>query len=87
MNRFRYTPSVLGSMGLMLDGFGLIATLGIYYALHSFTLPSSASALDHLAVAGMLLFIVGFSIFGFTLLLHSTSVRYGNSPASSPSTP
>jgi hypothetical protein len=69
----------------MLVGFGLIAALGIHYLSDSFTLPPPSSALDHLAVTGMLLMIVGFSIFGFTLLLHATGVRYGNSPASSPS--
>jgi glycosyltransferase involved in cell wall biosynthesis len=85
MSRFRYTPAILGSAGLMLVGLGLVAALGIHYVSNSFTLPAPSSALDHVAVIGMLLVIVGFSLFGFTLLLHATSVRYGHSPASSAS--
>ena len=84
MNVFRYTPAVLGSMGLMLVGFGLVAALGIHYVTHSFTLPNSLSVLDHVAVLGLLLFIVGFSIFGFTLVLHATGVRYGRFPGRAP---
>ncbi len=83
MNVFRYTPAVLGSMGLMLIGSGFIAALGVHYVSNSFTLPNPSSVLDHLAVTGILLFIVGFSIFGFTLLLHATSVRYGRLSSSS----
>jgi len=85
MNVFRYTPAVLGSMVLMLSGFGLVAALGIHYVTHSFTLPNSLSVLDHLAVTGILLFIVGFSVFGFTLLIHATGVRYGRFSGSSAS--
>jgi glycosyltransferase involved in cell wall biosynthesis len=85
MNVFRYTPAMLGSMGLMLVGFGFVAALGIHYVSNSFTLPGPSSALDHLAVTGILLFIVGFSLFGFTLLLHATGVRYGRFSGSSAS--
>jgi hypothetical protein len=85
MNVFRYTPAMLGSMGLMLVGFGLVSALGIHYVTNSFTLPDPSSALDHLAVTGILVFIVGFSIFGFTLLLHASGVRYGRLSGSSAS--
>ena len=85
MNVFRYTPAMLGSIGLMLVGFGLVSALGIHYVTNSFTLPDPSSALDHLAVTGILVFIVGFSIFGFTLLLHASGVRYGRLSGSSAS--
>lgn len=85
MDTFQYTPAIIGSVAMMLLGFGLVGALGIHYLSHSFTLPPSSSLLDHLAVTGILFFIVGFSIFGFTLLLHATGVRYGRFPRSSAS--
>jgi glycosyltransferase involved in cell wall biosynthesis len=85
VNVFRYTPAVLASVGLMVVGFGLMAALAVHYVTHSFTLPNSLSVLDHLAVTGLLLFIVGFSVFGFTLLIHATGVRYGRLSGSSAS--
>jgi glycosyltransferase involved in cell wall biosynthesis len=86
MTLFPYTQSVLTSLGLMACGLALVIGLGIHYVTHSFTLQPS-SVLDHFAVTGILFIIMGFSLFGFTLVLHATGVRYGNSPASSPSQP
>ena len=40
-------------------------------------LPPPPSWIDHLAVSGLLLLIVGFSGFVFTLLLHATGITYG----------
>ena len=39
--------------------------------------PTRRPAVPHLGVLGLMLMIVGFSTFCFTLLLHATSVRYG----------
>jgi glycosyltransferase involved in cell wall biosynthesis len=86
MTLFPYTQSVLTSLGLMMCGLALVIGLGIHYVANSFTLQSS-SVLDHFAVTGILFIIMGFSLFGFTLVLHATGVRYGNSPASSPAQP
>lgn len=85
MKLFPYTQAVLTSLGLMVVGLGLVVGLGVHYFANSFTLLPPSSALDHLAVTGILFIIMGFSLFGFTLVLHATGVRYGNSPASSPS--
>ena len=84
MKLFPYTQSVLTSLGLMACGLALVIGLGVQDVAHSFTLQPS-SVLDHFAVTGILFIIMGFSLFGFTLVLHATGVRYGNSPASSPS--
>ena len=85
MARFRYTPSVLTSIGLMVVGLGLLATLLARYLANNFTLPPATSNIDHLAVTGILFIIIGFSLFGFTLLLHATNVRYGSTVASTTS--
>ena len=84
MKLFPYTRAMLTSLGLMVGGLALVIGLGFHYFANSFTLQPS-SVLDHLAVTGILFIIMGFSLFGFTLVLHTTGVRYGNSPASSPS--
>jgi hypothetical protein len=82
MKRFRYTPSVLVSIGLMVVGLAFVATLLARYVANDFSLPPATSNIDHLAVTGILFIIIGFSIFGFTLLLHATNVRYGSASAS-----
>ena len=74
---FRYTRSVIASLAVMFVGVGLLVALLVWYLTHDVRLPSPRSALDHLAVVGLLLVIVGFSSFCFTLLLHATGVRYG----------
>lgn len=82
-NLFRYTQSVITSMVLFAVGTGLMAALAGYYLADGYSLPPPSSALDHIAIIGMLLTITGFSTFCFTLVLHSTAVRYGQrrSPA------
>jgi hypothetical protein len=74
---FQYTPTVLSSAAAFGIGFVLDLVLAIYYVSHSFRLPSPQSTLNHLAITGLLLMIVGFTTFCFTLLLHATRVRYG----------
>jgi glycosyltransferase involved in cell wall biosynthesis len=76
-SRFRYTRTVLSSFVLFLIGFGLLSALAVEYLVLGHKLPGPASALDHLAVTGLLFVIMGFSTFCFTLLLHATGVRYG----------
>jgi len=75
---FRYTPTVLLSFALVILGAGLTASVIVHYLSHSFTLPPAPSVLDHLGVTGILFMIIGFSTFGFTLVLHATGVRYGS---------
>jgi glycosyltransferase involved in cell wall biosynthesis len=74
---FRYTPTVLTSIALFLLGFGMTAALIVHYLANGFTVPPAGNLLDHMAVTGLLLMIVGFSAFCFTLVLHATGVSYG----------
>ena len=74
---FRYTGTVIASGVVFAAGFGLAAAVLIHYVTHNFSLPDTTSALDHLAITGLLFMIIGFSTFCFTLLLHATEVRYG----------
>lgn len=74
---FQYTKTVLASGAIFLVGFILDAILVAYYVTHAFTLPDAQSTIDHTAILGLLLMIIGFSTFCFTLLLHATQVRYG----------
>jgi hypothetical protein len=63
---------ILFSVGLALD----IVLLATFIA-HDFTLPDPSATIPHLGVLGLMLMMVGFSTFCFTLLLHATSVSYG----------
>ena len=74
---FRYTPTVIASIVLFLIGLGLAGALVVHYVTHNFALPPPSALLDHLAVTGSLLMIIGFTGFCFTLLLYATGVRYG----------
>jgi glycosyltransferase involved in cell wall biosynthesis len=74
---FRYTPTVIASIVLFLIGLGLTGALVVHYVTNHFALPPPSALLDHLAVTGSLLMIIGFTGFCFTLLLYATGVRYG----------
>ena len=74
---FRYTPTVIASVVLFLIGLGLTGALVVHYVTNHFALPPPSALLDHLAVTGSLLMIIGFTGFCFTLLLYATGVRYG----------
>jgi hypothetical protein len=76
---FRYTSTVIASIVLFLVGLGLAGALVVHYVSHDFALPPASALLDHLAVTGSLLMIIGFTGFCFTLLLYATGVRYGTS--------
>jgi hypothetical protein len=72
-NRFRYTRTVLAAALLFLTGLTLTGSLCVYYVSHHFLLVQEAPV-NYLGVTGLLLMIVGFMTFTFTLLLHSTAV-------------
>jgi len=74
---FRYTSTVIASIVLFVVGLGLAGALVVHYVSHDFALPPASALLDHLAVTGSLLMIIGFTGFCFTLVLYATGVRYG----------
>jgi hypothetical protein len=63
---------------MFLAGLGCLSALVVSYFRHDRRVPPPESALDHLAITGLLFMIIGFSTFCFTLVLHATEVRYGN---------
>ncbi len=75
---FGYTGTVMASGLLFALGFGLSVAVLVHYLTHDFSLPPPASVIDHLAIAGLMFMIMGFSTFCFTLLLHATEVHYGD---------
>jgi len=79
MRIFPYTTTVLAGLGLGVLGLVMIGSLFVHYLSHGMTLPPVSSTLDHIAVTGLLFTIMGFSTFCFALVLHATSVRYGDS--------
>ena len=81
--RFRYTRTVLLSFALFLVGALLVGMLLIEYFVRGHNLPGPSSAVDHLAVTGLMFVIMGFSTFCFTLLLHATGVKFGRGAGAS----
>lgn len=75
---FAYTKMMVISGGLFAVGLVLDIVLLATFISRDFTLPDPSTTLPHLAVLGLMLMIVGFSTFCFTLLLHATSVSYGS---------
>lgn len=71
--RFEYTRTVLIAAALFVAGLSLTALLLAFYVRHQFVLIEGTQ-LNYLGVTGLLLMIVGFMTFTFTLLLHSTAV-------------
>jgi hypothetical protein len=71
--RFPYTRTVFLSVGLAALGALLSSALAVTYLRDDFRLHEGA-LVNNLGVAGLLLLIVGFMTFTFTLLLHSTAV-------------
>jgi glycosyltransferase involved in cell wall biosynthesis len=74
---FDYTKTVIASTVVFLVGFALDVAFVIHYVRNSFALDHPQSAINHLAITGLLFMAIGFSTFCFTLLLHATRVRYG----------
>jgi glycosyltransferase involved in cell wall biosynthesis len=74
---FPYTRTVLVSMAVLVCGLCLVLSLVVWYLAHDLSLPAASAVVNHLAVTGLLLTILGFSTFCFTLLFHATGVRYG----------
>jgi hypothetical protein len=73
LSRFPYTRTVAVAAAVFFAGLGLTAWLLGYYVQQHFVLDPSAMP-AHIATTGLLLMIVGFTTFTFTLLLHATSV-------------
>jgi glycosyltransferase involved in cell wall biosynthesis len=67
---FSYNRSIVFSSGLAVAGVGCLAPLVREYWSYGFTLPGMPGRPEHLAILGLLLLIIGFANFVFTLVLH-----------------
>jgi glycosyltransferase involved in cell wall biosynthesis len=72
---FRYTRTVLTSAALFLVGLVFSGQLVVRYLGPFPRLSPGSSPLTYLAVTGLLLMIVAFMTFSFTLLLHAAALR------------
>ncbi len=75
---------MLISLAVSTVGLALDVVLIVWYLTHGMRLPPPSSTVDHLAVTGLLLTVMGFSSFCFTLVLYATGVRYGLRQAVAP---
>jgi glycosyltransferase involved in cell wall biosynthesis len=71
---FAYTRSVTAAAATALVGLGCTAPLVAYYLSHHGNLTVGASPRGRLAVAGLMLLMIGFSLFTFTLVLHAAAI-------------
>jgi glycosyltransferase involved in cell wall biosynthesis len=72
-DRFSYTRAVWASAGVFGLGFVLSGMLAATYISHGLRLLEQ-QVVNHLGVTGLLLMIMGFMSFTFTLILHATRV-------------
>ena len=77
---FSYNRSVAASAVLVLCGVGCLLPLLSEYRAYGFSLSGQIGLAHHLAITGLLLLVIGFVNFVFTLVFHSAAfhVRQGN---------
>jgi hypothetical protein len=78
---FPYTRSVLGAALILGSGIVCTVPLIVYYFAHDERLSLAAHVQDGLAVTGLLLTVIGASLFTFTLVLHATVIATRRSSA------
>ena len=71
---FPYNRSVTASVLIALTGLGCIVPMVVYYLSHHGHLTLLATVRNRLAVTGLTLVVVGFSLFAFTLVLHGAVI-------------
>ena len=81
---FPYNRSLITSAGLLIAGIGCMAPLVTEYWRDGFTLSGEIGPANHLAITGLLLFIVAFANFVFTLVIRSAALRRNQDHASDP---
>jgi glycosyltransferase involved in cell wall biosynthesis len=71
---FSYTRSVIAAAITILAGLACIVPLVWYYLSHHERLSLPVSIQTHLGVTGLMLVMIGFSLFTFTLVLHGAAI-------------
>ena len=72
---FSYTRTVLASFVGFVAGLGLMLPLFVTFVREGYTLPLDIGLRNHLAVTGLLLVILSFTTFTFTLVLHAAALH------------
>ncbi|MGH9180068.1 MAG: glycosyltransferase family 2 protein [Acidimicrobiales bacterium] len=72
---FSYTRTVLASFVGFVAGLGLMLPLLVTFVREGYTLPLDIGLRNHLAVTGLLLVILSFTTFTFTLVLHAAALH------------
>lgn len=70
---FPYTRTVAVAAGMVVVGLGLVVPLVVRYLESSYSL-TRVGTVGHLAISGIMLMILGFTTFTFTLMLHAVSL-------------
>jgi glycosyltransferase involved in cell wall biosynthesis len=78
---FPYTRSVVAAAVIVALGIACAVPLLVYYIGHHERLSLAAQTQDGLAVTGLLLTVIGASLFTFTLVLHATAIATRRSSA------
>jgi glycosyltransferase involved in cell wall biosynthesis len=84
---FPYTRSMILAAVTTLVGLACVIPLVVYYISHHERLSAHASIQDSLAVSGLMLAIIGFSLFTFTLVLHGAVIATQRSTKHVPTEP
>ena len=84
---FPYTRSVVAAGVILVLGIACVLPLVVYYIDHDERLSLSAHVQDGLAVTGLLLTVIGSSLFTFTLVLHATAIATRRPRAASSAAP
>jgi hypothetical protein len=78
---FPYTRSVLVAGVIFASGIACAVPLVVYYIGHHERLSLTASVQNGLAVTGLMLMVIGSSLFTFTLVLHGAAITSRRSSA------
>jgi glycosyltransferase involved in cell wall biosynthesis len=71
---FPYTRSVIAAAMIGVTGVACTVPLIVYYLSHHERLTLHPSTADRLGVTGLMLIVIGFSLFTFTLVLHAAAI-------------
>jgi glycosyltransferase involved in cell wall biosynthesis len=71
---FSYTRSVVAAAVIGLTGVACTVPLVLYYLSHHERLTLHAATQDRLGVTGLMLVVIGFSLFTFTVVLHAAAI-------------
>jgi glycosyltransferase involved in cell wall biosynthesis len=76
---FSYTRSVVVAAVIGVAGLACTVPLIVYYVGHHEQLTLHAATQDRLGVTGLMLIVIGFSLFTFTVVLHAAALATGRS--------